>query len=275
MEIQAIFIYCLSDEILKSLHYKDDIQCKMTTAEVMTFVILSALHYQCNYRKTRLVILYHKYFSKILSQSQLIRRIHQIPEHIWLLAFQICKEVLDVKSKEFIVDSFPVACCQNNKIFRCRLFKGKEYHGYNASKKTYFFGLKVHMLVNLQGIPIEFIFTPGGASDIKGFRLLELDLEQGSRIYADRAYTDYLQEDLLKESCGIELLAKRKKNAKRQHKPIDDFFLSMNRNKIETVFSRIIHLMPRSIQAVTAKGFCLKIFFFIFSHTVSHMLPKL
>jgi hypothetical protein len=82
MDLQAIFIYCLSDEILSNLNFKDDPQCKMTSAEVVTFVIISALHYQCNYRKTRLVALSHKYFPKILSHSQLVRRIHQIPEHI-------------------------------------------------------------------------------------------------------------------------------------------------------------------------------------------------
>jgi hypothetical protein len=137
MDLQAIFIYCLSDEILSNLNFKDDPQCKMTSAEVVTFVIISALHYQCNYRKTRLVALSHKYFPKILSHSQLVRRIHQIPEHIWFLAFQICKEILNAKNhNEFIVDSFPVACCQNNKILRCRLFQDKEYQGYTASKKS-------------------------------------------------------------------------------------------------------------------------------------------
>jgi hypothetical protein len=274
MELQAIFIYCLADEILTALNFKDDLQCRMTSAEIMTFVIIASLHYQCNYRKTRLVVLASRYFSKVLSHSQLVRRIHQIPEHIWILSFQICKEIFGShKSKEFIVDSFPIPCCQNNKIFRCKLFKGKEYHGYTASKKSYFFGIKVHMIVNLEGLPIEFIFTPGSESDVRGFRRFEFDLPQGSRIYADRAYTDYLQEDFLKEICDISLVAKRKQNSKRQNTQEDEFYLSMHRNKVETTFSRIISLMPRSIKAVTGKGFCMKVFFFIFGHVISCMCP--
>lgn len=125
------------------------------------------------------------------------------------------------------------------------------------------------MIVDLKGVPIEFVFTPGGESDIKGFKRFEFDLDEGSKIYADRAYTDYQQEDLLREICDIHLLAKRKRNSKRQHKLIDEFFLSKHRNKIETVFSRITHLMPRSIHAVTAKGFCLKVLFFILSYTIT------
>ncbi len=274
MDFQAIFIYCLSNDALLALNFKDDGQCKMSSAELMTFVIISALHYQCNYRKTRLVMLSQRYFLKILSHSQLVRRIHQIPYHIWVLVFQICKETLVSKNEhEFIVDSFPVPCCQNNKIFRCRLFHGKEYHGYTASKKAYFFGIKVHMIVNLQGIPVEFIFTPGSEADIRGFRRFECDFARGSRIYADRAYTDYLQEDLLEEACGIQMIPKRKKNSKRQNTPTDDFLLSLNRNKIETTFSTIVQLMPRCIRAVTSQGFCLKVFFFILGYTINRMLP--
>ncbi|MCP5505792.1 MAG: transposase [Chlamydiales bacterium] len=70
-----------------------------------------------------------------------------------------------------MVDSFPVAACQNNKIFRCKLFTGKAFHGYTASKKSYFFGIKVHMIVTSDGIPIQFLFTPGSAADISTFRL--------------------------------------------------------------------------------------------------------
>jgi IS5 family transposase len=86
------------------------------------------------------------------------------------------------------------------------------------------------MIVTPQGIPVEFTFTCGGESDVRGFRRLECALPRGSKIYADKAYTDYLQEDLLKEANDIDLIAVRKKNSKRRHYPEIDFLLSMNRN---------------------------------------------
>lgn len=274
MDFQAVFIYCLCSDTLLALNYKDDIQCKMTTAEIMTFVIISALHYQCNYKKTRLVVKSFKYFPYILSDSQLVRRIHKIPEEIWAYIFTICKEFFGVRNhKEFIVDSFPIPCCQNNKIFRCRLFKGKQYHGYNASKKAYFFGIKVHMIISLNGIPVEFIFTPGSESDSKGFQKFQFDLKEKSNIYADKAYTDYLQEDLLSEACEINLIPKRRSNLKRQNDPFKEFFLSMHRNKIETTFSSIVNFMPRCIRASTAKGFLMKVFFFIIGYSINRIHP--
>jgi Transposase DDE domain len=130
------------------------------------------------------------------------------------------------------------------------------------------------MIVSVLGIPVEFTFTSGSESDVRGFRRLECDFPEGSRIYADRAYTDYLQEELLKESRDIELIPRRKKNSKRQHSPERDFLLSMNRNRIETTFSAIVSLMPRCIRAVTQKGFYLKVFLFILAYTINKIVPQ-
>ena len=274
MDEQIIFIYCLSDEIMQSLHVADNHQCRMTSAEIMTFVLVSALHYQCNYKKTRLVMMAHRYFSKILSESRLVRRIHQIPSEVWMLAFTICKGMISSQtSNEFIVDSFPVPVCRNNKIFRCKLLRGKEYHGYNASKKSFFYGIKVHMIVDLNGVPMEFLFTAGSETDIRAFKRFECDLPPNSKLYADKAYNDYEYEDLMGDVLGVSLVPKRKCNSKRTNNRFDDYFLSIHRNKVETTFSSIICLMPRSIRAVTARGFFLKVFFFILGYSVKRLFP--
>ena len=251
------------------MNIKDDPQCKMTSAEIMSFVIISAMHYQCNYEKTRFVLISQKYFHKMLSQSRLVRRIHQIPLDVWIAAFHICKELHPSnRSKEYIVDSFPVPVCQMHKSFRCKLLRGKKYHGYTASKKRYFFGIKVHMIVTLSGLPIEFIMTPGNETDIRAFKRLNFDLPSNSRIYADKAYNNYHFEDLLEEIEKIKLIPKRKKNARRSNIPTDNYLLSIHRNKVETAFSAIMNMMPRTIRAVSTKGFFMKIFFFIFGYTV-------
>ena len=146
---QISAIYCISDELLKTLNYKDDPQCKMSTAEIMTFSIMSAMIYGCNYKTTRLVSKTQKFFKNILSHSQIVRRIHQIPEHIWMLFFGAMQCLLRNKDQNcFIVDSFPVKAYENHKSFRAKIFSGKEYHGYSSSRKQYFFGIKVHMIIN-------------------------------------------------------------------------------------------------------------------------------
>ena len=181
MHEQAIAIYCICEEVLQTFQLTDDPQCKMSSSEVMTFALLSAIHYHCDYRKTRLVSSTFHYFQKILSLSRLNWRIHAIPESIWIMVFSALRMYLKKSSSEyFIVDSFPVKSYETHKSFRARIFQGKTYHGYSASKKAYFFGIKVHMIVDENGIPLEFCFTPGSTSDIEGLKLLPCELPLGA-----------------------------------------------------------------------------------------------
>jgi hypothetical protein len=84
--------------------------------------------------------------------------------------------------------------------------------GYIASKRRYFYGLRVHLVVSGAGEPVEFSLVAGSEADVKVFKDLNLDLSEGSIICADKAYTDY--EDLLEE-VGLHLKAQRKKNSLR------------------------------------------------------------
>lgn len=271
---QTIVIYCICDEVSKFLKIQDDLQSKMTVAEVMTFALMSATLFGGDYRRTHLIARHHRYFPGLLSHSRLVRRIHSVPDHAWTIVFLALRLFLRNKKQEtFIVDSFPVKAYENHKSFRARIFSGKKYHGYAASKKQYFFGIKVHMVVDFDGVPIEFIFTPGSASDVKSLKELPLELPKNSILLGDKAYTNYSFEDILLEIEGIKLLAKRRENLKRQHSPEDNFCLQMQRNYIETVFSSIISRMPRYIRARTEKGFCLKILFFILAYMVNKFFP--
>jgi hypothetical protein len=138
MNEQSIAIFCICDEVVKSFAYSDDPQNKMNTAEIMTFALISAMHYRADYRLTRLVSISLRYFPKILSHSRLVRRIHAIPQEMWRIVFQVLQMYLRKSNSEyFIVDSFPVKAYENYKSFRAKIFRGKEFHGYTASKKQY------------------------------------------------------------------------------------------------------------------------------------------
>lgn len=51
----------------------------------------------------------------------------------------------------YSIDSFPVTICHNIRIANFRIVKGEEYRGKYASKRVYFYGFKVHMIVTLAG----------------------------------------------------------------------------------------------------------------------------
>ena len=171
-------------------------------------------------------------------------------------------------TQEYIVDSIPVPVCDNIRISRSRLYRGAAYRGKIASKRRYFYGLRIHLVVSATGQPVEFELAPGAVADITGFRSFDLDLPAGATVYADKAYTDYLWEDLLKEITDIDLTALRKSNATRVMDGCIRFICQHTRKRIETTFSQIAARFGRFIRAVTARCFELKCFLFVWSYAI-------
>jgi hypothetical protein len=89
-------------------------------------------------------------------------------------------------STRYLLDSFPVAVCDNMRISRCRLVADEEF-GYIASKRRYFYGVRVQVVTTEEGVPVELAFLPGAASDVRGLGRLagddrfRLDGHRGSR----------------------------------------------------------------------------------------------
>ncbi|GAB4233892.1 MAG: hypothetical protein Tsb0021_12990 [Chlamydiales bacterium] len=62
------------------------------------------------------------------------------------------------------------------------------------------------MIVDINGVPIEFLFTPASTSDISALKLFEIELPLNSSLLGDRAYTDYQFEESLLNIKGIQLI---------------------------------------------------------------------
>jgi hypothetical protein len=137
-----------------------------------------------------------------------------------------------------------------------------------ASKKRYFYGIRVQLLGTREGIPVEFAFLPGEANDTRGLKALPLNLPAGSSVYTDAGYTDYLSEDDLKDADNIALQVMRKRNSQRPDAPWVAYIKQCTRHYIETVFSEITSRFPKSMHAVTIDGFLLKVATFIVAFTL-------
>ena len=122
-------------------------------------------------------------------------------------------------------------------------------------------------MVSGRGEPVEFSLAAASEADISLFKQLSLDLPEGSTIHADKGYTDYHYEDLLKE-VGLHLKAQRKKRSKRPMVAWEEFLSKPARQYIETVFSNLSAMFSRKIHAVTPRGFELKIVCFLLAFSV-------
>jgi len=87
--------------------------------------------------------------------------------------------------------------------------------------------------------------------NIQGLRRIDLSLPKNSGLYGDRAYNDYKYEDRLVQEKQIHLQPIRKKNSKRKGSRLLAKIRRKKRKIIETTFSCIEKLMPKSIYAVT------------------------
>jgi hypothetical protein len=242
----------------------------MNTAEVMTTAMVASWLFQNNQERSRAILHLLGLIPMSISKSRFNRRLHAIPDKVWF-AFQrlISQLAIQCSSEQiYTVDSMPMPVCDNIRIIRCRMYNGKEYRGYCASKRRYYYGLKVHALINESGMPVDFVLTPASVADISGLKRLALELPEGASIMADAAYTDYDNEDVLKE-CGTTLVAARKHNSKRQHEPHDAFLCQQYRKKIETTFSIISQRFGRKLHAVTSKGVELKIALTIMTYALT------
>ncbi len=148
-----------------------------------------------------------------------------------------------------------------------KLYKGEEYLGYCASKKLKYYGLKIHVLISINGIPIEFRFTPASFHDGRTLRRFDLDLKEGSSIYADKAYNSDEFEKELENVDNILLFPQRKRNMKKQYRFLKKHQINYKRKRVETTFSQILKMFPRSICARTSRGFELRIFLFMLAYT--------
>jgi hypothetical protein len=104
---------------------------------------------------------------------------------------------------------------------------------------------------------------------VRALRSFLFDVPAGSCLYADKAYNDYEMEDLMHKSADIELSPIRKKNSKRVTPPYIAFVQHYHRKRIETAGSLIERILPKTIHAVTARGFELKVFLFVLAYSVN------
>lgn len=264
MDLQVITIFCHIDDFLKQLSWKDDSQCLLSTAEIVTTGIISWKYFGGNLERARAFLKSHYYMPNMLSKSRLSRRLHRIPQHFWsAIVSHLANKFPADHHKVFIVDSFPVSVC---KIFRANarnLCDAKRFCGYNASKKSWFIGIKVHMITKSSGQPVEFMLTPGCTHDNKAFQNMYLGcLPKGSVILGDKAYCNQSLE-LNLEKKGLLLTTDRRKNSKRGNNLAYHRYGRKIRKSIETAFSKISNLLPHHIHAVTDSGFFLKILMLI------------
>lgn len=273
MEDSVIAIYCFIDDILKAYRPKQQHHnSKLSDSEVITILIISGLYFGGNYCDACLYVADNLKFN-VPDKSNFNRKCHELADLLEELVYIFGQVFKDLNTEScYVIDSFPVPVCANIRSSRCKILKDKEFRGYNASKRTYFHGFKVHVLTTRTGDIIEFLITPGNCTDIAAYCAMDIDLPAHSKVYADAAYNKKEWHAMVSEIRNIHCLAETKKNFVVQNSWLESIAIRANRKLIETKFAQITRNFPKKIHAVTATGFIIKIIVFILACTVQSFI---
>jgi hypothetical protein len=269
----TIAIYCFLDDLLLKIDGKElDKRRKLTDSQVITTVILSAKYFYGN-QASACGYLESHYGFKMPDKSNFNRILHSLADLMTEIFFYlglIFKE-LNLQSI-YIIDSFPIAVCKNIRISRSKIVKGKEFRGYNASKREYFYGFKVHVITTSGGIPVEVLVTAGSVHDNTALQGMDLNLPENSDLYGDAAYINKEQKELYEEYNKISIKAATKKNSLERNTWAEELENKYYRKTIENTFSNITAKLPKKTHAVTAKGFLIKILIYIIMYCLDNLL---
>ncbi|MBW4449839.1 MAG: IS982 family transposase [Spirirestis rafaelensis WJT71-NPBG6] len=146
------------------------------------------------------------------------------------------------------IDATSLKVCHNRRISRHRVFK--DLAARDKTSVDWFFGFKLHLVVNEFGQLLNVILTPGNIDDRKPIP----DLLSGlfGKIFGDRGYVSEKLSSQLLEEFGIQFFAKPRRNMKNKLMLLHDKLLSRKRSIIETIndqlknISQIEHSRHRS-----------------------------
>jgi transposase len=125
--------------------------------------------------------------------------------------------------------------CHNRRIYRHRVFDGLAARG--KTSVDWFFGFKLHLVVNECGEMLKCTLTPGNIDN----RRPVADLLQGlfGKVFADRGYVSQVLATQLLQEQGIEFFAKPRRNMKNHLMRWQDKLLARKRCIIETMIDQL------------------------------------
>lgn len=129
------------------------------------------------------------------------------------------------------IDSTKLQVCHNLRIRRNRVFAGIAQRGKTST--GWFYGFKLHLVVNQHGEIVSFAITPGDVADNNVSVVKKLVKNCFGKLWGDRGY---ISSKLFRElfTAGIKLITKVRKNMKNQIMDLGERFILQRRGVIES-----------------------------------------
>lgn len=133
------------------------------------------------------------------------------------------------------IDSTSLDVCLNQRIHNHKVFSGLAARGKTST--GWFFGFKLHLVVNDRGEILQFCITPGNVDDRKPVPKLVKKLF--GKLFGDKGYISQPLAQSLRSMFNIQLITKLRCNMKGQLMTLSDRILLRRRAIIETIIDQL------------------------------------
>lgn len=224
LDTLATALYVRTDDLLKAFPERGPwrppvgIAPKVSDAELVVLSVMQALlgytseAHWLRYARTHL----SEQFPYLPQQPGYNKRLRRLGPTIGWLVGVLARDTSLWSDDVWVVDSTPVECGRSRETARRSDLAGWAEYGYCASHSRYFWGLRLHLLCTVHGLPVGFALT-GAKADERQTLLAILDADPdltrdraGQTIIGDKNYFGHDFETAL-TAAGLELLRPTRK----------------------------------------------------------------
>lgn len=186
-------------------------------------------------------------FPNVVSYNRFIELSHRSAVPFMMFLHYCCKGECTGIS---FIDSTVLRVCHSKRIKRNKVFKGMAKVG--KSTVGWFFGFKLHLIINDKGEILSFYLSQGNTNDSNAKIITRMTKEIFGKVFGDKGYINKALADLLFDD-GIQLITAVRRNMKQKALSNEEKLLLRKRSVIETVndelknICQVEHTRHRSI----------------------------
>lgn len=191
-----------------------------------------------------------------------------------MMLFSLIKNAAKLTNGTAFIDSFHIKACHNKREFSHKTLKGLAKKG--KTTIGYFYGFKLHIVINLKGEICAFLITPGNVADNNESLLKFITKNIFGKLFGDKGYivNPKLYRELFEQ--GTQLITKIKKNMKNKLYNAYDYYMLNKRSLIESVgniLKNILHIEHTRHRSIN--GFFMHIFSTLAAYAFKDKKPSI
>ncbi len=245
-------------------------------SEVMTIIVLFPhAEYKCFkwYYLEKVYKIYREYFPKLPSYNRFVELMPQalliLVRFMNYLMYTFRRQATGIN----YIDSTRMPVCNNKRTNSHKVFESIAEIG--KSTFGWFFGFKLHFIIDTQGQITACKFTKGNTDD--RIPVIEFAKHIFGKLFGDKGYIGKALAEKLND-MGVTLITPYKKNMKARFLPVNFFDIIMSKKRV--LIESVINILKNKLQLChtrhrSIKNFCVHVMSVLVSYQLSPNKPSI